>query len=512
MRNGWTKISSGERTGLWAVVLLGAVLGLQYLGGWYAVELARISEESELEAHLADLGQLAPPTLADPVLGLSDLALDATLATAVKTGNDKSTTPDPEIYRQGLDKDLTGPLARFAADARLAKLIVISDQGRILYDTAVPGRLLVPYDFWEIDRPQIEQALKGQAAASPAYSTPKDSYKRFYVPIRDAGLLKKGEAPRPAHAIVCLVAGRTYLAGISRLAQGLTRLNLVLTLLMAGLGLLIHHLIRRQRRIERQAAESDRLAGLGTLAAGFAHELRNPLEIIRAFTEDLERTLRSGAPPAEAVEACQDIVEEVDRMNRLVGQFLSYSRGPNKSLASGKGADAQPTPLLATAGSVLAMLRPSAEKHALSLELEHPGAPAEQAWRWTVRLEAGSLKQILINLTLNAIQASPERGRVILAISVAGRQAELRVRDQGPGIPEKECSRIFEPFYSTRQAGSGLGLAVSRRLAVEAGGTLKLEGPPPGRGACFILTLPRAEDAGALVPAEPPAPDEQGVR
>ena len=515
MRTVFSRITSYGRTGLWAWLLIGLVLGMQYLAGWYSVELARISKENDLEAHLTDLGRLAPGALREPILGLADLAMDAALESADHTGNAGAEAPDPAVYRQGLDQDLTAPLAKFAEEARLAKIVVLSDQGRLLYDTAQPGRLLVPYDFWEIDREEIGQALRGVSAASPAYTTGQDAFKRYYLPIeeRARGITPGRQAATgQVRAVLGLVAGRTYLAGIDHLGRRLAHLNLVLTALMLLIGLLIQQLVRRQRRIELQAAEADRLAGLGTLAAGFAHELRNPLEIIRAFTEDLERSLLSGrAAHDEALEACRDIVEEVDRMNRLVGQFLNYSRSRTEDPAAG----GQPgmTPVLATIRSALAMLRPSAEKRRLTLELElargggFSPEPPGQAESWAAALDAGAFRQMLINLILNAIQASPEGGQVTLSVKATSRQIELQVTDQGPGIAEKDHQRIFEPFYSTRQTGSGLGLAVSRQLAAQAGGSLKLDPAPlSSGGASFTLALPRAKEPpsrGTLAQANP---------
>jgi signal transduction histidine kinase len=501
MRTLFSKITTYGRPSVWAWLLIGLVLSMHYLAGWFTVELTRISKENDLEAHLTDLGRLAPGMLQESALGLADLAMDASLESTAQNGG--ADAPDPAVYREGLDNDLTEPLARFAKEARLAQVVLLSDRGRVLYDTDQPGRLIVPYDFWEIDRQEIEQALRGVPAASPAYTTGKDAFKRYYIPITEKVRGNVPGQPAPTgqvRAVLGLVAGRTYLAGIEHLSRRLTHLNLVMTVLMLLIGLLIQQLVRRQRRIELQAVESDRLAGLGTLAAGFAHELRNPLEIIRAFTEDLERSLLTGrAAHEEALEACRDIVEEVDRMNRLVGQFLSYSRSrmedPLSELA-GK------TPVLATARSVLTMLRPSVEKRHLTLALElakgggFSPEQAAQAESWTAALGDGAFRQVLINLTLNAIQASPEAGRVTLSVKATARQIELQVADEGPGIAEKERQRIFEPFYSTRQTGSGLGLAVSRQIATHAGGSLKLDParPSPG-GACFILTLPRAKDA-----------------
>ena len=486
MRKFWSNIFSGGGTGPLACLLLALILGLQYTAGIFTMEMAKWSREWGLGEHLLDLGRVAPATLTRPALSLADLAFDARWA-ETSAQSDAATTPTAagEVYLAGLEEDLTAPFQNFARQARLYKLALIGTDGKVLYDTLAPERALGHYDFWEIDKGEIGLALDGLAQTAPFYRGPGGRpYKRCYFPVREGGG-PEGAGAGPVRAVLCLWAGEDYLAGIGTLGRHLARLNLLLTVLMAGVGLLIHHLIRRARRYERQAAEADRLAGLGGLAAGFAHELRNPLEIIRAFTEDLERGLRVGSPAEESAEACQEIIEEVDRMNRLVGQFLSYSRGESGGGEPGAAA------ALETTRAVLGMMRHTAEKAGVTLALEAPAG--EAAGKWTVGLEAGALKQVLINLTRNAIEASRAGGTVRVALSAGAKAVELRVSDEGAGIAEGDRKRLFEPFFSTRAGGSGLGLAISRQIADRAGGSLKLDDKHHG-GASFVLRLPREKD------------------
>ena len=484
MRKFWSHLFSGGAPALFACLLLGLTLIVQYSAGLMTVAMAKISKEIGLNEHLEDLGKLAPPLLGKAALSITDLVFDAQWQENQQTADTTQTTA-LQFFKTGLENDLTEPFVRFVREARLTKAVLIAEDGRVLFDTLDPEHALEHYDFWEIDQSWIAQALKGAAKVTPFYKGPQGRpIKRFYQPVADSSGAGNGKV----RAVLCLVAGENYLDGIRVLGRSLIRLNLLLTLLMAGVGLIIFSLIRRQRRYERQVAETDRLAGLGSLAAGFAHELRNPLEIIRAFTEDLEHSLRRGAPSGEAIEACQEIIEEVDRMNRLVGQFLSYSRGQAEGGIGGT------TPLIETIQSVLMMLRPSADKACLTLILAHPGATTAIARRWAVGLDSGAFRQVLLNLILNAIQSSPEGRAVTITIAAGARQIELRVQDEGPGIPEKERHRIFEPFFSTRPGGSGLGLAISRQIADRSGGSLKLNPGKPGQGACFALILPRAKD------------------
>jgi signal transduction histidine kinase len=502
------RLRRGFWLGLAAAFLVGLVLALQYGGSIYAVQLTRISKEKDLERHLHDLGNLARASLRGAALGLDALALDCLWEAQERR---QGRQPFPAIvatYRAGLGSDLTRPVLEFARRARLRQALVLSPEGRVLFDSQSHEPLLETYDFWKVDREEVADALHGKDASTPAYAAGDASFKRHYVPILDASFgAPSAKGGAKVGAIVCLVAGRSYLAELGSLSRHLERASIFVTILMALIALLIQRLITRQRRAERQAAENDRLAAIGRLAAGFAHELRNPLGIIRAFTEDmkhdLERARGRGSSVASeaaaevatkaATEACDEIVEEVDRMNRLVGQFLSYSKG--QALGPGGGQASA----LEAVESVLAMTRPSAEKKQAALRVQHAPASREEALGWRVRLETGSLRQVLMNLVLNAIEASPPGAQARVTLEAQPRRLRFQVIDQGPGIGQEDRLRVFEPFYTTRDGGTGLGLAISRQIAESAGGSLEVGAAPPGGGACLVLTLPRAVQAGHQV-------------
>ncbi|MEN6625125.1 MAG: ATP-binding protein [Candidatus Sumerlaeia bacterium] len=497
--------SSWRWTGVWAGVLLMAILVLQYLGGWYAVQVAQYSKEDELGSHLADLARVASVQLQEPVQAMAQLEQDS-----MWTGSDGvSRTPDPELYAMGLDRELTLPVFNLMLKARLERVVVISTAGRVLYDTSDPNAILRPFEYARLDESEISGALAGMAEASPAYRAGDLPFKRFYLPIytmrnlnlEDAAAGEARDTPPPAkvaasepavQALVCLVAGRTYLSQIEKLSDTLSRAGMVWTLLIALIGVLIFRLLRRQQLIERQVAEADRLASMGTLAAGFAHELRNPLGIMRAYTEDLEHGLIGAGADEESLGACREIVEEIERMDHLVGQFLDATRGVH---AAG---EPEAAPVLAVAQGVMSMLRSAAERHGVALELDIPAEQGQVPAKWRARIGSARLRQVMMNLLLNAIQASPQGGRVWLQVEAAPRQLSIKVKDEGPGIPAQIAARIFEPFFTTRPGGAGLGLAVSHQIAIAAGGTLTLANPGVGRGTCLDLVLPRSEDGPPL--------------
>ena len=245
-------------------------------------------------------------------------------------------------------------------------------------------------------------------------------------------------------------------------------------------------------RLYERMKERDRLAALGEMAAGLAHEIRNPLGAIKGAAQYLDpAALREGD-----AEILQIIVEEVNRLDGVVAQFLDYSR------PMGPGATEKLTPtdlnevLSRTVKLIEGSLPPNVRLE-LSLEPEVP----------RILADAEQLKQVFINLVLNAVQAMPDGGRLAvrtrrprqpleLGLSdssprYAADQVEVRFADTGAGIPEEAKDRIFIPFYTTKSKGTGLGLAISQRIVKAHGGSIEVQSRL-GEGSEFILRFPSA--------------------
>jgi signal transduction histidine kinase len=487
-----------QSIGFWAVMLLLLALALQYAGGWYVVELTGLSKENELEDHMADLGRVATLVLAETVEELNSLAYEATWMKPPDSSlTDLKLDPDPQTYLDSLDSKIQSTLVDFADQARLSSIVVLDRSGLILFHTQDPDQVLEP---WLYDQPWIRIALDGRTASPPAYQIDKLMFKRFYIPVvstfgssgEDISLPSEsftstGETGNDlsgrdrVDTLICLVAGRDYLGEIGHLTRSVRRTAFILTLLLSLIGYLIFRLMQKQRKVERQAAEADRLASLGTLSAGFAHELRNPLGIIRAFIEDLEHSLRNHQKHGDSADLCRDIIEETDRMNQLVSQFLDYSHGKRQDTPIGNAH------VLESIRSVQAILSPVAEKKGIRLEIPHDLSDSTSE-NCTASIEPDALKQVIMNLMMNSIEMSGRGTRIQCSVSPALREVTLEISDEGPGIPRSDVVRIFEPFYSTRPGGSGLGLAVCRQIIQNAGGTLDLD-TSCKTGARFIIRL-----------------------
>ncbi len=468
-------------TGFVAILLICLVLIVQYAGAWYWLEIIQISKETDLQNHLADLGQTIEPQVADLARELGEKSLQIEEEIGQKSfGIPEDELPILTAYASHLSDIWREPFDDFAKRARLKGLTILDESGRVLLSTSEEEHALTHFDFLELDRDQFEEALAGRTAGSLAYRVRTSPLKRVYIPIFDKG-------NNTTAAVLCLTAGRDYLGELDHLADNVRILSTISTILVLIIGWLVYRILNRQKNFERQAAHADRLSSLGSLAAGFAHEVRNPLEIIAACTEDLERSLTDGqkAPP-EALEACRDIMEEVERVDRLVGQFLQYSKSDaherDKGIAAVSGCLA----------SALAMLKHAAEKRQITVS----GA-ANLPPDIRVGMSEDSLRQIIVNLVMNAIQSIPDGGRIEVSAEAEAKFVRIRFSDNGPGVAPEIRSRIFDPFFTTRSDGSGLGLSIAHQLAARAGGTLEYE-EQAAPGACFVLMVPRQEDESSV--------------
>jgi PAS domain S-box-containing protein len=225
-----------------------------------------------------------------------------------------------------------------------------------------------------------------------------------------------------------------------------------------------HELSVRTRRAER-------LASLGTMAAGLAHEIRNPLNSAHLQLTLLERRLGRTTPDVDgAREAATLAASEVKRLAALVGEFLDFARP--QPLRRGH------SDLRQTAEVIVSLVTPEAEKAGVALVLE-PGAPVRTDY------DDEKIKQVLHNLLRNAIEATGQGGRVRVRVAERGAEVVLEVEDDGPGIPMD--APVFEPFFTTKEGGTGLGLAIVHRIVSDHGGSVDIRSGP---GTVLSVRLP----------------------
>jgi two-component system sensor histidine kinase HydH len=229
----------------------------------------------------------------------------------------------------------------------------------------------------------------------------------------------------------------------------------------------------RQRRANESLRRAERLKTLGEMAAGMAHEVKNPLAAIRCSAQML-----TGRLSGKEAELAQIVVNEVDRLNRVVNEFLDYARpAPLKR---------EPVLLSALLDSCLELLAPVVKQAGVAVRRAYPEHEHQ------VDADPGRLRQVFLNLLLNAAQATgtTEGNReVVLELGQEGGSTLLSIRDTGPGISPDKLRQVFEPFYSTKPGGTGLGLPIAQRIVTEHGGRLLIESTS-GKGTTATVILP----------------------
>ncbi len=274
--------------------------------------------------------------------------------------------------------------------------------------------------------------------------------------------------------------------------------------LFRGVGASIGVVLQNSQVYERMK-ERDRLAALGQMAAGLAHEIRNPLGSIKGAAQYLQPVGQQAAD-ASTKEFLNIIVEEVDRLNKIVSQFLDYAR-PYRG-------DQKPLDVNDVVRKTLQLVEK--EEGAARVEISTSlidGMPQ-------VRADAEQLRQVFLNLAINALQAMSAGGRLQVSTSLRrstrrGAVAaflEVRFRDTGLGIPLADIKSLFIPFFTTKEKGTGLGLPISQRIIENHGGTIEVRSQP-GAGASFTVLLPIEADAYATWAESkrgpPPIPDRR---
>ncbi|HKL27089.1 MAG TPA: ATP-binding protein [Desulfuromonadales bacterium] len=229
-------------------------------------------------------------------------------------------------------------------------------------------------------------------------------------------------------------------------------------------------LLKTEKRIETAA----RLSTLGELSASLAHEIRNPLASIRLVSDNLRDLFAADDAGAEYLEI---LGKEVDRLNQVVSQYLSMARSQKSNQ--------QEVDVNQAIRDVLDLIRQPASRQKVALEFRESELP-------NIEGDQVQLKQAFLNLALNAMQAMPDGGRLEVATSTDRDSLFITFTDNGQGLPDQDPEQIFTPFYTTREKGTGLGLAVTRRIIEAHAGTIHAQ-PAAPMGTRFTIRIPCEE-------------------
>jgi len=229
------------------------------------------------------------------------------------------------------------------------------------------------------------------------------------------------------------------------------------------------------KALQEQLLRSERLAALGQVVAEITHEIKNPLMMIGGFA----RQLREAAKDPKTAKKLEIILKETVRLENLLGDLRSlYVSRVNRDARAD---------LRSMLQEIALMIREGCRNRHIAVHLKAPGEGP--VW---VAGDGKKLRQVFLNLTKNALEAMEQGGQLTLELKPAGSEVEVRVADTGCGVSDAHKAKVFDPFFTTKPGGSGLGLAVSRRLVEEHGGRLKLESWK-GKGTTVTVRFPASQ-------------------
>jgi len=438
----------------------GLTLGSE-MGGWRGLAVVPIAGPSRLLSVLV-LGDLAE----GDAFTATDVALMAALGNVIAVAAETSLVHAE--FRQQIERRLSEVGAELAhASAELQRLKTFNEElfqsapvGIVLFDRQfrVTFRNAAAERLWADDRSVLDAARRTDVGQ--------------HDPEWQDGLRDVVNMRRPWRAEEVL---------LERSGREAARLNLSCSPLLSGRGevaggVLIVEDVTQRVRMEQRLAVSERLAGVGRLAAVVAHEINNPLDGIIRLVNLARRA--GGEGDGQRVERyLTDAGKGLERMVTIVRDLLDFSRTAGGSVG--------PMPIQEILTEATQAMAPAAEKGGVAIAVEcDPELPT---------LRSGSLYHVVLNLVKNAVEATPSGGRVRVAARAENDALVIEVADTGPGIPAEALPRLFEPFYSLKAIGkgTGLGLVISKDLVEKQGGTLTAANRPEG-GAVFTVRIPFA--------------------
>jgi len=432
-------------------------------GSWVFLQLVRESKERDLGQRLLAIGTTA----------------------SVVIGNENLTLPEATVIENYKELPTYQYLLRLLRAIRvkndLLNIIVLDAQGRVLADARQKLAVGKAHPTIEIDEVELRQAKHGEPATTPYYHLQEMPHKRAYVPViaPDGTLLY----------ILRLEASRDYFAELDLLKRYVYWIDGIGSLLLGFIALIFHRIVRRLIRAEETVSRTERLQALGTMAASLAHEIRNPLGIIRASAEEVKTELMKSDP--ESLSLLDDIIAECDRINHEITLFLQWAPSARPTLPSHrKEAEVQVTSLVDSIRELEKTILNIAERRGVNVEFELTDE------KFKTKIEPIGLKQALLNLIMNAIEAS-EKGGVVRVRVMRNRKktdrANIEIIDYGVGMTRRQLRRALDPFFTTKPKGTGLGLTIASHTIELAGGIMDISSQP-GKGTRVTISLPLHPD------------------
>ena len=426
-----------QRKFIYLIIFIGliALAGLNFLG-WFFLQGLKSDLTNALKKQFLQVGQASVK-----LINGNDLE-------NLLPGNEN--TPTALFYQQLLYE------LKISND--LENIILLDPSGRMLVDYRLNFRIGDSLMTFPIQRDLLLKASQGQTPAPILLKSGKQYFLSAYFPV-----LNDFEEPV---AILVIDAPLQFFSTLHDFETGTLYIGAGGLFILILFSALILVATRRLFAVEDRMKEQQRLAQLGEMAASVAHEIRNPLSIMKTTAEVLQKRYADTSD-----EMLTFIPDEIDRLNRLVEDFLQFAR--QRPL--------NPEPI---------QLQEFIQDFVKRIPDQHINTEIQSDLP-VIQVDPDALRQILLNLLNNARDASNDDAPVILRVSEEGsKKIWLEVADQGQGVPDKDREKIFEPFYSTKATGSGLGLAITRQLIRRMGGEIEIRNQT-GQGTSVIFWIPR---------------------
>jgi len=367
-----------------------------------------------------------------------------------------------------------GYLQQVAAENLLSNAVLLDAQGRTLIDLSNLSEPGSTSPLLDLDYSAVSLARAGFAASTRLYRSGEEYLKSAYAPIHD----EQGEVA----GILGVEAGAGFFDVLGELRRAIVLVDASSLVVILLVGVLFYRQSRSLDRAMETLLRSENLSSMGRMVAGIAHEIRNPLGIIKTAAERLVSKY------GDQEETLTYISEEVDRLDRILTGYLTFARAerrPHEPL--------RPTRIVERA---LRILEPELTERRITVTRDFGDAEVE------ILGDPNRVQQALLNLLLNASQAVEEGGHIKVTVSPRGDSVVIAVADDGCGMDAKALREATKPFFTTKSGGSGLGLAIVADIMEEHRGALEIKSRPGG-GTTVTLTFPRKK-------AELRRPTEEG--
>ncbi|MCP4291151.1 MAG: hypothetical protein GY780_04885 [bacterium] len=433
----------------WAVMVYAAIIAVV----WFGLVSLYSASRDRLDQALGERLSAVATTLAPKIEGR--MVSGASMGLANHTAELELLSLDFQLLRE---------------DQRLSEICLTSALGKVLVSGSPSLVAGSANDFISLYRTELDLALVGQTTITDLYDQAGTLQKSALVPIWD---VDPEFDTREVVAVLIVSGNADFFDSLAQLKKGALVTGFIVFVALVLMGVFLYRINLSFTRYQESIQRQENLASMGRMTAGIAHEIRNPLGIIRGAGEHLQRVLTE----AGIEDPIADFIpEEVDRLNHILSGYLAFG--------SDKKTNHEPISLDQCLRRGAGLLKQEMEQANISIVLP---AHVQQS---NVMGDSLRFQQVLLNLFLNARDAMPNGGNITISLESRSGQALVFISDEGCGLAGIDRDKLFEPFWTQKEKGSGLGLAMSRKIVDDMDGTIELSDRNDAAGAVVKISLP----------------------